>query len=525
MRKKRNIFLLLFLSLVLIVSACSSGSSGGSEQSTAGNNQASSNQDTENRVLTVAMGTDMLGWDPHNHQNTGTEAIHVNFYSYVVKNEMNEIKPDLAIEWELIADDTWEFKMREDATFHNGDPVTAHDVKFSLERVAHDATLREHPNYKTIVRVDVVDDYTFRIVTDGPDPVLLNRISRLGSGILPSKYIEEHGWEYFESNPIGSGPFKYVEWIKDDRVVLEPYENYFGGKVTEWDKIVFRAIPENSTRVAELLTGGVDIAVNVSPADWDRINANEGTSVKSGIGNRTMLLFLRTTEGYPTADIRVRQAIDYAIDDKAIVDHLLKGGGTPTLTRVNPGNFGHHPELFGKYNYDPEKAKQLLAEAGYPDGLDITIHSGHGRYLMDKETVEMIGGMLAQVGIRAKLDFMEWGAFVDLRQAKKHEDAYFIGLGASLYDAAQSLEYYHSSTASSINDYYNEEVDRLLDAARVNLDPVEREKQYQRVQEIVAEELPIIPLFQVDNFYGVSDRIDFEPRMDEMIRADLIKRK
>src|SRR5690606_38675258 len=129
------------------------------------------------------------------------------------------------------------------------------------------------------------------------------------------------------------------------------------------------------------------------------------------------------------ADLRVRQAIDYAIDDQAIVDHLLKGGGTPTLTRVNPGNFGVNESLFGKYNYDLEKAKQLLAEAGYPNGVEITIHSGHGRYLMDKETVEMIGGMLAQAGITAKLDFMEWGAFVELRQAKKHEDAYFIGLG------------------------------------------------------------------------------------------------
>ncbi|MFC4409541.1 ABC transporter substrate-binding protein [Chungangia koreensis] len=528
MKNKRLLFTFLVV-LSLFIAACSDSGQGTTEPSTGGDKGKDEGtvkvEAEENLTLTIAMGTDMLTFDPHNHQTTATEAIHINMYNYLVKNENGTIVPDLAKEWKLVDDHTWEFKLRDDVKFHNGDPFTAADVKYSLERVATDSSLREHPNYKQIESVEIIDDYTVHIKTFEVDPVLLNRVARLGSGMLPSKYIEENGFDYFLENPIGTGPFKFVEWKKDDRVVLERNDDYFNGVNTEWEQVVFRAIPENSTRVAELLTGGVDIATEVPPTDWERIKNNDGTDVVTGPVNRTMMLFLRVTEGYPTSDVKVRQAIDYAIDDQALVDHILGGGGKPTLTRMNPGNFGINEDLFGKYNYDLEKAKSLLKEAGYEKGVEITLHSPNGRYFQDKATVEMIAGMLAQAGITAKLEFMEWGAFVDLRKAEEHKDAYFIALGASLFDAAQALDYYHSERADSINDYKNDEVDKLLDAANVNLNAEEREQQYKRVQEIVAEEVPIVPLFQVYSFYGVNDRLEFEPRVDEMFIIENIKLK
>ncbi|KGR78726.1 peptide ABC transporter substrate-binding protein [Ureibacillus manganicus DSM 26584] len=518
----------LLLLLILIVSACSgenaSTTSTTSTTSTSGDKQADAKAD-EIKTITIGMGTDMLTFDPHNHQTTATETIHINMYNYLVKNNNGEITPDLATSWELIDDKTWEFKLRDDVKFHNGDPFTSEDVKFSLERVAKDDSLREHPNYKQIKEVEIIDEYTVRIITHEIDPVLLNRVSRLGSGMIPSKYIEEKGFDEFLKNPVGTGPFKFVEWKKDDRVVLERNDDYFNGVTTEWDRVVFRAILESSTRVGELLTGGIDIATEVPPIDWDRINNNNGTSVTQGPVNRTMMLFLRATEGYATSDVRVRQAIDYAIDDNTIIQSILGGGGKATLTRLNPGNFGFNESLFDRSNYDPEKARELLKEAGYEDGVEIVIHSPSGRYFQDKETVEMIGGMLAQVGITAKLEFMEWGTFVDLRTAKQHKDAYFIALGNSLFDAAQALDYYHSERSSTINDYSNPEVDALLDAADKNLNTEEREKQYQKVQEIVAEEVPIIPLFQIYSFTGVNDRINYEPRIDEMILIENITLK
>lgn len=150
----------------------------------------------------------MVSFDIHDHSNTGTEAIHVNLFSYLVKNDVEngEILPDLATDWELIDDETWEFTLREDATFHNGDSVTAEDVKFTLERVSSDETLQEYENYRQIEEVEVIDDYTFQIHTNGPQPAMLNRISRLGSGILPKDYIEENDWDHFLREPVGSGP-------------------------------------------------------------------------------------------------------------------------------------------------------------------------------------------------------------------------------------------------------------------------------------------------------------------------------
>lgn len=479
----------------------------------------------DDKTLTIAMGADMVTFDIHNHLNTSTEAIHINMFSYLLKNEDSVFTPDLATDWTLIEDDLWEFNLREGVKFHNGDELTSKDVKFTLERVANDESLADHQNYLQIKEVEIIDDYTFRIHTHGPLPTMLNRLSRLASGILPSDYIEENGWDHFLSNPVGSGPYQFVEWKRDDRVVLEIFEDYYNGRIAEWDTLVFRSIPEASTRVAEVLTGGVDIANNISPSDWDRINENEGTSVITGPTNRTMNFFLRHNEGYPTSDVRVRKAIDLAIDDQAVIDYVMGGSGTPTRTRILPGNTGFYEPLYDTYLYDVEEAKKLMAEAGYEDGFEMTIHSPNGRYLQDRESVEVMAGMLSEIGIKVKLDFMEWSAFVTLRDANAQEDMYLIGNATSLWDAAQGLEYYHSRTAFEHTGYKNEEVDKLLEAAEINMDPEERNEQYKKVNEIAADELPNITLYQLNNFYGVNDRINFVPRIDEMWRVEEITSK
>ncbi|WP_456277831.1 ABC transporter substrate-binding protein [Bacillus sp. AK128] len=477
-------------------------------------------------VLTIAMGTDMVSFDIHNHNNTSTEAIHINVFNYLFKRDAQQvIQPDLVESYELVNDTTWAFKLKEGVAFHNGDVLTSEDVKFTLERVAKDSSLKEHPNYKQILEVKVVDELNFEIITDGPQPALINRLARLGSGILPKKYIDENGWDHFLENPIGTGPYKFVEWVRDDRIVFEPYENYFEGKVDEWEQLVFRVIPESSTRVAELLTGGVDIATNVAPNEWDRVNNNEGTTVISSDSNRTIMLVVRQTEGLPTADARVREAIDLAIDDKALTDFVLGGAGVPTRTRVTPGNVGANEDLFDTYVYDVEKAKELLAEAGYPNGFEMTFHSPHGRYLQDREVAELITGMLAEVGIKASLEFMEWSNFVEMRTAKTNKEMYMIGFGNSLFDADLAVDLYNSTRAAGEIDYKNAEVDELILAARTNMNAEEREKQYQKIQEIVAEERPHIHLYIEKSNYGVSSGLNFTPRVDEMLFVPHITKK
>ncbi|USG66922.1 ABC transporter substrate-binding protein [Brevibacillus ruminantium] len=526
--KKRiaGLGLAVILALSSALVGCSSQSSSTPSQPSAP--AGSTNPSAENngeKVLTIASGNDIVSFDIHDHNNTSTEAVHVNMFDYLVrKDAQQKVQPLLATEWETVDDTTWRFKLREGVTFHNGDEFTAEDVKFTLERVATDNKLLEYGNYKQIKEVKIIDPHTIEIITFEPEPVLLNRLSRLGSGILPSKYIKEQGWEEFLKNPVGTGPYKLKEWKRDDRLVLEKNDAYFGEK-PKWDKVVFRSIPEDATRVAELLTGGVDIAVNIPPSDLKRVKDNNGTDTKQGPTQRVMQLTLRLTPGTVTENPKVREAIDLAIDKKAIVDNILSGGGVPTRTRVTPGNFGTNLDLYGNTLYDPEKAKQLLAEAGYPNGLELNMSATSGRYLKDKETAELMQAMLAEVGINAKLEFLEWSKFNDRYKAKTFNEIFMIAYGNSMFDGSLAFDRLTTERAKGESDYSNPELDKLLSDAGQNMNAEEREKQYKRAQEIIAEERPHIYLFQMNANYGVSDRISFEPRLDEMLFADEITLK
>ncbi|UFJ42608.1 ABC transporter substrate-binding protein [Brevibacillus humidisoli] len=515
MKRVSMISLVFLLALSALAAGCSQP---------AGNSSQADGQgmDDGEKVLTIASGNDIVGFDIHDHNNTSTEAVHVNMFNYLVRKDANQqIQPDLAVSWETVNETTWRFQLREGVAFHNGDPFTAADVKFTLERVAGDNKLLEYGNYKQIKEVKVVDEHTVDIITHAPEPVLLNRLSRLGSGMLPSTYIEENGWDHFLSQPVGTGPYKFSEWIRDDRLILVKNDQYFGDQ-PKWDKLIFRSIPEDATRVAELLTGGVDLAVNIPPSDLQRIEENQGTHTVQGSTQRVMLLAVRMTDGAVTADHRVREAIDLAIDEQAIVRNILAGGGTPTRTRVTPGNFGGHPDLYDTSLYDPERAKKLLAEAGYASGLELTLSAPSGRYLKDKETAELIMAMLGEVGIKANLELLEWSSFSSRYKSKTFHELFMIAYGNSMFDASLAFDRLFSERAKGETDYNNEEVDALLTEAEQNMNPAEREKQYQRAQEIVADERPQIYLFQMDANYGVSDRIRFQPRLDEMLLADEI---
>ncbi|MDN4608023.1 ABC transporter substrate-binding protein [Sporosarcina highlanderae] len=526
--KIKSLLVMGILLAVLALTACTGKEATDKQPSPNKGNetQKPTGKSEENRVLTIAMGSDIVSFDIHNHNNTSTEAVHDNMFNYLFKRDDNNvIQPELVDTFEQLDELTVQMKLKPGVKFHNGDPLTSEDVKFTLERVATDDTLKEFPNYKQIKQVDIIDELTFKIVTHAPEPSLFHRLSRLGSGMLPKKYIEENGWDHFLANPVGTGPYKFKQWVRDDRIVMVPFEDYYEGKEDEWDEVVFRVIPENSTRVSELLTGGVDIAVNVPPSDWDRVDKNDGTSMKKETSNRTIMLILRSTEGYPTSDVRVRQAIDYAIDDGSLAEFALKGGGIPTTTRVGPGNFGHNPKLYNTYNYDLEKAKSLLAEAGYPDGFEMTLHSPRGRYLQDAEVTEMIAGMLTQAGIKVNIEFMEWSNFVEMRSAKKNKDAYLLGLGNSMFDGAYSVDWYRAARFEGETDYKNDEIEELLKASASNMNSAEREAQIQRIEEIAAEDVPHVQLYQETINTGVSDRIVFTPTQDEMIYVPKIKRK
>src|SRR5699024_5886283 len=281
-----SIFVLLAMTL-LVVAGCSSDSNDESEDNEENNVTESEATSGDDRTLTIAIPTDMTSQDIHDHNNTLTEAIHSNMYSYLFKRSADgDMEGDLVESYDNIDDLTWEMKLHEGVMFHNGDELTSEDVKFTLERVANDESVREYHHYRQIAEVEVVDDYNFIIKTHEPDPILLNRLSRLGSGILNKDYVDEKGLDEAFDNPVGTGPFKFVEWKKDSEIVFEAFDDYFEGKIEDWDELIFRVIPEDSTRVAELLTGGVDLALNVPDHEWNRIEENDGTRIESVTSQR-----------------------------------------------------------------------------------------------------------------------------------------------------------------------------------------------------------------------------------------------
>ncbi|MEH7392018.1 ABC transporter substrate-binding protein [Bacillus sp. JJ1474] len=519
--KRSYLLFLLFTAFSLLLVACSNKETATTKTE---NGNETKEEAPKEQVLTIGLPTDIDTFDIHNTTSSGTEAVLTNMFSYLYKRtDQLEVQPDLAESHKIIDDKTWEFKLKPGITFHNGDPLTAEDVKFTFERVAKDTSLKRNSYFVNFEEVEVIDELTLRIHTKETEPLMLNRISRNGLGILPKKYIEENGLDTFLKNPIGSGPYQFVEWVKDSHITFKPYNDHFELK-PEWDKVVFRVIPETSTRVGELIAGGIDLTSTIPPTEWDRINDNEGTSITEGDTTRIMQLIVRHTEGSVTSDPRIREAIDLAINDEVLVKHINKGAGIPTQTGTPPGVTGAHPTLNNSFVYDPERAKELLAEAGY-NGAEINLQSPNGRYTLDSDVAQIIQTMLEEVGFKVKLELMENSHYLDVYDARQNKELFLIGLSNSLFDGSHALEYFHTEGAKGMTDYSNPEFDELFALSEKNMNLEEREQQLQKMQEIVAKDLPNINLYQMKTAYAIRDHITFDASLTEHFYIPNIHRK
>ena len=306
------------------------------------------------------------------------------------------LKPMLATRWETPTPTTWRFYLRRDVKFHNGDPLTAEDVKFTIDtQLANKgATINAYLGPTEGARV--IDPYTVEITTKTPFPALLFNLSRLH--ILPRAY-DKLGVDAFAAKPIGSGPYRFVEWQRGQRIVLDVNANYWGGVPTP-KRLVFRFIIDPSTRAAELKAGGVDIAINPPIPQVKELSTGD-TQILTVPAARVIAYPFNTLQK-PLNDVRVRRAVNHAIDREAIVKSLLQGFGQATGQPFTAGWLGYD-EAIKPYPYDPAQAKRLLAEAGYGSGLDVTWNVSVGAFLADKEINEAAAAMLAQVGVRARL--------------------------------------------------------------------------------------------------------------------------
>jgi peptide/nickel transport system substrate-binding protein len=406
--------------------------------------------------------------------------------------------------------------LREGVTWHDGQPFTASDVEFTFERVANDPLLVRNSYYSHIADVEVVNDHEVIFHTAVPDPIFLSALSRNGASVIPRHYYEAVGVDAASLAPIGTGPYRFVEYRTDDRLVLEAFDDYWNGR-PQFDRAVFRIIPENSTAVSELLTGGVDIVTTVNVSEVSRVSSSSAAVVKTVGGNRTDYITFNVSEGQVTADPLVRAAVDYAIDDALLAEVLTDGAGVPVRGRVSPETSFSPSELYDAYLYDTDRARELLAEAGYAPGeLTVTLmgNTGHA------DVADLVGAMLAEVGIQSTIELFETSVWNSRYwQPGEFTNIAFGASSDSSFDYGNSLvdltcpDGVHAKRSHWCDQTYTD----LVNAANVEFDPAVRADLLRQAADILLDQRPQYYLFSGATFVGVRQGLNFEPRADSLI--------
>lgn len=469
----------------------------------------------DNSTIVIAQPADAYSMDPAKHSAFPTANILFQIYDGLVRqNAKGEFVPALATEWSNPDPLTWRFKLREGVTFHNGEVFDAKAVKASFDRALNpDFAAPYYSRISHIKSVDIVDAQTIDFHTEAPFPTMLLSLyeASFPALIVPPVYAQQNGGADIGAKPIGTGPYRFVEWRKDEGVVLEANPDYWGGKPAI-EKVVFRPIKETRTRIAELRSGGVDIAVDVPPEDVANL---EGGDTKVTAISSEVLYFLAfdTTRDTPLKDKRVRQAINYAVDVDAIQDALLGGMGERIALTLPTNGFGYHAD-WTPYPYDPVKARELLAEAGYPDGFTIPFMTRAGRYLKDTEIVEATAGFLAEVGIQADIQYIEPGVWGQISEAKKREGITFPGWSGR----DPNLVWVPLLTTGAYQSYFsNADLDKLMSEGGSEIDPDKRRAIYDQAAIIIKEEAPHLPMLTPPLIYGLDAHLNWSPRSDSII--------
>lgn len=423
--------------------------------------------------------------------------VHAHLYDTLVDFEGPnlEMTPKLAVSWATLDDVTWEFKLREGVRFHDGSPFTSADVVFTMALYGEDGSTRLG-YVANIDSVEAVDDLTVRIVTRVPDAGLLSRLAYLY--VLPKAAFEARGAAEFGVNPVGTGAYEFVSWERDVQLVLRANHDYWG-KPALVEELVVRPVREASARIAELRTGGADVVSLVPVEMAAEFETDPSVKLVSAVGVRQVYFPLNAHKA-PFDDIRVRQAINLGVDREAIVEFLLEGHGEVRGGPFAERQWGADPDA-ERYGYDPERARQLLADAGYPDGVDVTWHMTPGAIVKGVEIAEAIANMLGEVGFRVNIELMENSQRLDRFYAGDFQISQTTWSLQSDPDSVVSglrVE----STASSY--FANEEVDRLMRLGRSTVELEARRAVYNELEALLIEQAPWLMVHAQDQLYGLQ---------------------
>jgi len=455
----------------------------------------------------IAFGQDIITFDPHFYVTTQDINAIQNVYETLVSYDREgNIVPKLATSWKPISPLIWEFELRKDVLFHNGTHFNADAVKFSLERCSKAGTGSGFAGF--IDKVEVIDDSTVRLYLKYEYGPILNNLTNQVVGMMDPKWTEEKG-DNLSQYANGTGPFKLLEFIPGSRAVFIKNENYWG-KLTKLDRVEFRPIPEASTRLMALKSGEVDIIENPLPHEVPSLIKDNNFYVYTSPKNRTLFVSFNFEDDNVGGEKnkQLREAIAYAINRQEIVDYVLEGLATPADKGFMPSvvSMGLQDDSLIR-EYDLEKAKNILGEAGIKPGYTIEFWCTRARYLQDTETAEVIQAQLSKIGLDVKIIVMEYGPlFAGLMERK--QQMYQLAWGWMTGDPSQVFHHLLDSKSKiNLSAFYNDEFDRLLEMADKTVDREERMKLYNKAYKIAFNEVALIPILHYKNVYAANKKV------------------
>ncbi|WP_099159922.1 ABC transporter substrate-binding protein [Virgibacillus ndiopensis] len=530
--KKRNLLALfsLLFAIVLFVSACSddANSTDSDSDANANDDDQATEEASGEKTLIFGRGADSIQLDPS--KVTDGESIYVTnqIYDTLVryKEENTEVKPALATEWTPSEDGlTWTFKLRDDVKFHDGTDFTAEDVVYNFERWATSAEYiyygymfgaSEDDLGGIIEKVEATGDYEVKFTLSEPNAPFLQTLAMPPFGIASPDAIKEHGEDYFK-NPVGTGPFVFEEWVPDDSITVTKNENYFG-EVANVDKVIFRTIPDNGARFMELQSGSIDMMTGLNPQDIQTAESDENLQIIRRPSMNVSYMAMNTGKEGPMSEKLVRQAINLAIDKEKLIT-LYEGIGKAAKNPIPPSLWGYNDEI-EDYGYDVEKAKALLAEAGYADGFDITLYTfANPRPYMPqpKVTAQAIQEMLKEVNINVEIIENDWDTHLSVTENGEHDMA-FLGWTGDNGDPDNFLyvlldkDNAKMGSAGNIAFYKSDEVHDLLKEAQTEMDQEKRTELYLKAQELIHEDAPWFPIAHTTPPIAASKKVvDYVP--------------
>jgi ABC-type transport system substrate-binding protein len=464
-------------------------------------------------TVIYAAGADPDNLDPANAESNPSEAVNRMMYENIARfDEKLKIVPGLATKWEQSKDGlTWTFYLRKGVKFHDGTPFNGEAVKIFIERMIGPEKPSRSGLYTPFVNsVEVVDDYTVKIILKAPFAFFLNNLAHSASGIISPTALKTYGKD-ISRRAVGTGPFKFVEWIHGDHLTMVRNDEYWGGK-PKLDKIIVKTVKEDSARVMMLQSGDAQLIVRIPSEDIPRLEKDPNIKLDSTETLRVLFIGINVTKK-PLNDVRVRQALNYAVDKEAIVKNLYQGRALVSAGMVGPLTTGY-VRIEG-YSYNPEKAKQLLTEAGYPNGFKVKLWSPQGRYPKDFEMAQAIQQQLKKVNIDCTLDTMEWAAYLAATRKppeQNESELFLIGWAPSTAEARWILAPLFTTeqwvpSGNNRTFFSNKEFDEMVTKFTGATTKTEMDKYLKAAQDLLSKEAPSIPILVTKETIGYSKKL------------------